>query len=120
MLVLDLYFLKNFSKEVNVESIQQMTKNFSACKESRMLHSYMVGKIRSFFIRSLLFSVCPSVCLSVVTLTQSFLIGFFPNFIYELLPSTFLSSSNMGFVQHPIIKMVNKMAAYKCPLSWSL
>ena len=47
----------------------------------------------------------------VVTLTQSFLIGFLPNFIYELLPSTSRSSSNTGFVRHPITKMADKVAA---------
>ena len=57
----------------------------------------------------------------MVTLTQSFFIGFLPNFIYELLPSTSRSSSNMGFVRHPIIKMADKVAAaYQCPLLWSL
>ena len=57
----------------------------------------------------------------VVTLTQSFLIGFLPNFIYGLLPSTSCSRSNMGFIQHPINKMADKMAAtYQYPLSWSL
>ena len=59
--------------------------------------------------------------LSVVTLTQSFLIGFIPNFIYGLLSSTFRSSSNTAFVPHPITKMANKMAATcQYPLSWSL
>ena len=63
----------------------------------------------------------PSVFIVVVTLTQSFSIGFLPNFIYGLLSSTSHSSSNMGFVQHPIIKMADKMAAtYQYPLSWSL
>ena len=47
-----LYFLKNFSKEVNFENIQQMTKNFTVCKELRMLHSHMVGKIRSFLYQA--------------------------------------------------------------------
>ena len=62
-----------------------------------------------------------SISAVVVTLTQSFLIRFLPNFIDELLPSTFHSSSNMGFVRHPITKMADKMAAtYQCPLSWSL
>ena len=57
----------------------------------------------------------------VVTLTQSFLIRFLPNFIYELLPSTFRSSLNTGFVRHLITKMADKMAtANQCPLSWSL
>ena len=57
----------------------------------------------------------------VVTLTQSFFIAFLSNFIYELLPSTFRSSSNMGFVRHPITNMVDTMAtAYQCPLSWAL
>ena len=57
----------------------------------------------------------------VVTLTQSFLIRFLPNFIYELLPSTFRSSLKTGFVRHPIIKMADKMVtAYQCLLSWSL
>ena len=99
---------------------------------------------------ALLFSACPSVCLSVVTLThsflirfkfkyrfcptsdnqdgrqngphisisavvvtltQSFLIGFLPNFIYGLLPSTSRSSLNKGFVPLPITKMADKMAA---------
>ena len=56
-------------------------------------------------------SVCPSVRLSVVTLTQSFLIGFLPNFIYGLLLSTSRSSSNTGFVRHTITKMADKIAA---------
>ena len=57
----------------------------------------------------------------VVTLTQSFLIRFLPNFIYELLLSTFHSSLNMGFIRHPINKMADKVAAaYQCLLSWSL
>ena len=56
-----------------------------------------------------------SISTVVVTLTQSFLIGFLLNFIYILLPSTFRSSWNMGFVQHLIIKMADKMAAaYQC------
>ena len=43
----------------------------------------------------------------VVTLAQS-----------SLLPSTFLSSSNTGFVRHPITMMAKKMAAtYQYPLS---
>ena len=53
----------------------------------------------------------------VVTLTQSFLIRFLPNFIYELLPSTLHSSSYMGFVRHLITK---KADTYQYPLSWSL
>ena len=62
-----------------------------------------------------------SISAVVVTLTQSFLIGFLPNFIYEMLPSTFHSISNMGFVRHPISKMADKMAAaYQCLLLWSL
>ena len=62
-----------------------------------------------------------SISAVVVTLTQSFLIGFLPNFINELLPSTFHSSLNMGFVQHPITKMADKMAGtYQYPLLWSL
>ena len=62
-----------------------------------------------------------SISAVVVTLTQSFLIGFLPNFIYGLLPSTSSSSSNTGFSQHPITKMADKMAApYQCLLSWSL
>ena len=57
----------------------------------------------------------------VVTLTQSFLIRFLPNFKYESLSSPFRSSSNMGFVRDTIIKMADKMAAaYQCLLSWSL
>ena len=40
----------------------------------------------------------------VVTLTQSVLIGLLPTFMYELLPSTYLSLSNMGFVWHLITK----------------
>ena len=64
---------------------------------------------------ALLFSARPSICLpvrlSVVTLTKSFLIGSLPNFIYGLLPSTSLSSSNAGFVRHLITKMTNKVAA---------
>ena len=50
-----------------------------------------------------------SISTVVVTLTQSFCIGFLPNFKYELLLSNFHSSSNMGFVGHPITKMANKM-----------
>ena len=70
---------------------------------------------------ALLFSACPSLCLFVVTLTQSFLILFLPNFIYGLLPSTSRSSSNTGFVRHRITKMADKMAAtYQYQLSWSL
>ena len=66
-------------------------------------------------------SVCPSVRLSVVTLTQSFLSGFLQNFIYGLLPPTSRSSLNTGFVSHLITKMADKMAAtYQYPLSWSL
>ena len=38
-----------------------------------------------------------SISAVVVTLTQSFLIGLLLNFIYELLLSTFHTSSNMGF-----------------------
>ena len=52
---------------------------------------------------SIVFSL--SVRLSVVTLTQSFLIGFIQNFIYGLLPTTSRSSSNTGFVRHPITKI---------------
>ena len=62
-----------------------------------------------------------SISAVVVTLTQSFLIRLLPNFIYELLPSTFHSSSNMGFVRHTITKMADKSAAaYQCLLLWSL
>ena len=52
-----------------------------------------------------------SISTDVVTLTQSFLIRFLPNFIYGLLLSTSHSSLNMGFVQPPITKMADKMAA---------
>ena len=52
-------------------------------------------------------SVWLSVRLSVVTLNQSFFIGFLPNFIYGLLSVASRSSSNTGFVRHPIIKMAN-------------
>ena len=69
---------------------------------------------------ALLFSACLSVSLSVVTLTQSILIGFLPNFIYGLLASTSHSSWNTFFARHPIIKLADKMAAtYHYPLSWS-
>ena len=62
-----------------------------------------------------------SISAVMVTLTQIFFIRFLPNFIYELLPSTLRSKFNMSFVQHPITKMANKMAAaYQCLLSWSL
>ena len=62
-----------------------------------------------------------SISAVVVTLTQSFLIGFLPHFMYELLSSPFRSSSNIGFVRHTIIKMADKMAAaYQCLLLWSL
>ena len=57
----------------------------------------------------------------VVTLTQSFLVGFPPNFIYGLLLSASRSSLKRGFVQHPITEMADKMAAtYQYPLLWSL
>ena len=42
------------------------------------------------------------------SLTQSFLIGFFPIFIYGLLSSTSHSSSNMGFVRRTITMMADK------------
>ena len=58
-----------------------------------------------------------SISAVVVTLTQSFLFGFFPNFIYGLLPSTSRSSSNTGFVRHLITKMAD---TYQYPLLWSL
>ena len=62
-----------------------------------------------------------SISAVAVTLTQSFLIGFLPIFMYELLSSPFRSSSNMGFVRHTVIKMADKMAAaYQCLLLWSL
>ena len=62
-----------------------------------------------------------SISTVVVTLIQSFLIGFLPNFIYGLLPSTYRSSLNMGFVRHLISKMGDKMAAtYQYMRSWSL
>ena len=62
-----------------------------------------------------------SISAVVVTLTQSFLIRFLPHFTNELLPSTFRSSSNMGFDPHPITKMADKMsAACQCLLLWSL
>ena len=60
-----------------------------------------------------------SISAVVVTLTQSFLIGFLPNVIYKLHLSTFCL--NTDFVRHPIVKMADKMAAaYQCPISWSL
>ena len=61
--------------------------------------------VKLYCFRLVRLSVRPSVRLSVVTLTQSFLIGFLPNFIYGLLPSTSRSSSNTGFVRHPIRKI---------------
>ena len=62
-----------------------------------------------------------SISTVVVTLTRSFLMGFLQNFIYRLLPSTFCSSLNVGFVRHPIIKIADKMAAtYQYPPLWSL
>ena len=62
-----------------------------------------------------------SVSLSVVTLTQSFLIGFLPNFMYGLRPPTSRACSKTGFARHPITMMADKMAAvYQCLLSWSL
>ena len=58
-----------------------------------------------------------SISAVVVTLTQSFLIGFLPNFEYGLFQSTSPSSSNTGFVQHPITKMADNMATiYQYPL----
>ena len=66
-----------------------------------------------------MFSACPSVRLSVVTVTQLLLIGFLPNFKNGLLPPTSSSSSNTGFVRNPITKMADKMAAtYQYLLSW--
>ena len=44
----------------------------------------------------------------MVTLTQSFLIRFLLNLVYGLVPSTSHSSSNAGFVRHPITKMASK------------
>ena len=62
-----------------------------------------------------------SISAFVVTLTQSFLIGLLPNIIYGLLPSYSRSSSNTGFVWHPITKMADKMVAtYQYLLLWSL
>ena len=62
-----------------------------------------------------------SISAVVVTLTQSFLIRFLPNFIYVLLSSPFRSSSNMSFVWHTITKMADKMAGtYQYLLLWSL
>ena len=49
-----------------------------------------------------------SVRLSVVTLTLTLFIRFLSNFIYGLLLSTSRSSSNTGFVQHPITKMADQ------------
>ena len=80
----------------------------------------MLAELYCFWLArvSVCLSFCPSV---VVTLTQSFLIGFLPNFKYGLLLSTSSSRSNMGFVQQPITKMADKMAAtYQYLLSWSL
>ena len=58
--------------------------------------------------------------ISAVLVSLSFLIGFLPNFVYGLLSSSH-SSSNRGFVRHPITKMADKMpATYQYPLSWSL
>ena len=60
-----------------------------------------------------------SVRQSVVTLTQSFLIEFLPNFIRGLLPPTSGSSSNTSFARHPVTKMTDKMTAtYQYSLSW--
>ena len=53
---------------------------------------------------------CLSMCAVVVTLSL-FLMGFFPNFIFGLLPSNSSSSSNTSFVLQTITKMANKMAA---------
>ena len=53
-----------------------------------------------------------SIAAVVVTLTQSFLIGFLPNFIYGLLPSNSCSSLNISLVRRTITKMAAKMAAY--------
>ena len=47
----------------------------------------------------------------VVTLTQSFLIGFFSNFTYGLLLLNSCSSLHRGFVWCRIIKMADIMAA---------
>ena len=58
-----------------------------------------------------------SISAVVVTLAQSFLIRFLPNFIYGLLPSTFFSSSNIGFVRHPINKMADRMAGWPPPIN---
>ena len=46
----------------------------------------------------------------VVTLTQSFLIRFLPNFIYELLPSNSYSSLNTGYIGRTTTKMADRFA----------
>ena len=110
---------------------------FSACPSVclsavTLTQSFLIGFLPNFIYGLLLsisrkvrIRVCPtsdnqygrqngrhlSISAVVVTLTQSFLIVFLPNFIYELLLSTFRSSLNMGFVRHPITKMADKMAA---------
>ena len=45
----------------------------------------------------------------VVTLTQSFLIEFLPNFKYAMLPSNSCSCSYTGFVQRMITQMVDNV-----------
>ena len=54
---------------------------------------------------------CLSMSAVVVTLAQSLLIGFLPNFMYRLLPSNSCSSLNTSLVRRTIIKMGDKMAA---------
>ena len=70
---------------------------------TKMLPYFIVTDTLGFLLN--LFRALPTelycfrlVRLSVVTLTQLFLIGFLPNFIYGLLPSSSRSRLNTGFV----------------------
>ena len=68
--------------------------------------------------RALLFSACPSVCLSAVSVTLTLIfnrISF--KFHIWVAPSNSDSSSNMGFVRQTISKMADKMAA---PISYAV
>ena len=66
--------------------------------------------------------VRPFIRLSVCDLSNSVIFNqIYFKFHYGLLLSTSRTSSNTGFVNHPITKMADKMAAtYQYPLSWSL
>ena len=68
-------------------------------------------------------SIRPYACLSAVSLTWFFFIGFLSNFknVYGLLPSNSCSTLNIFFFRQTDTKMAGKMATtYQHRLSWSL